>query len=85
MPIKQEVVETSEVIETHQPHLLPTPTSEAKNNECILPKKRKAKRVCKIVDKIAMKKKKKRDEKNKTFEWTRNKRFAYEMYKFQCL
>ena len=67
MPIKQEVVETSEVVETYQPHLLPTPTSTAKNNECILPKKRKAKRVCKIVDKIAMKKKK-RDEKNKTFE-----------------
>ena len=67
MPIKQEVVETSEVVETYQPHLLPTPASEAKNKECILPKKRKAKRECKIVDKIAMKKMK-RDEKSKTFE-----------------
>ena len=55
--IKQEVMETSVVIETCQlPPPLSTPVLEAEKKECKPPKKRKAKRKCEIAAKIAMKK-----------------------------
>ena len=57
MLIKQERVETSEVVEMYQSNPLSTPASEAEKKERKLPKKKKAKREYKIVGKIAMKKK----------------------------
>ena len=57
MPTRQEVAETSEVVGTCPPHP-PTsiPTLEAEKKES-MSKKRKAKRECNIVVKIALKKK----------------------------
>ena len=63
MPIKQEVVETRDVVEMCQPPpLLSTPALETEKKECKLPKKnanyqkkRKAKPECEIVAKIVMK------------------------------
>ena len=46
MLIKQEVVETSEVVEICQSPPSSTPAPEAKEKECKLPKKRKAKYEC---------------------------------------
>ena len=46
MLIKQEVVETSEVVEICQSPPSSTPSPEAKKKECKLPKKRKAKYEC---------------------------------------
>ena len=59
MSIKQEVQETSKVVETCQPQPPPlsTPAPKAEKKECKPPKKRKAKRKCEIIAKIAMKKK----------------------------
>ena len=57
MLIKQESVETSEVVEMYQSHPLSIPASEAEKKECKLPKKKKAEREYEIVGKIAMKKK----------------------------
>ena len=58
MPIKQEVMETSERVETYQQPPWPFPASETEKKECKPPKKRNAKRECEIISKIAMKQKK---------------------------
>ena len=57
MPIKQEVIETNEVVEMCSPHPpTPTPTPEAEKRKC-KPKKGKAKHECDIVSKITFEKK----------------------------
>ena len=58
MPIKQEVMETSERVETYQPPPSPFSASKAEKKKCKPPKKRKAKCECEIVSKIAVKQKK---------------------------
>ena len=63
MPTRQEVAETSEVVGTCPPHPpTPIPTLEAEKKES-MPKKRKAKRECNIVVKIALKEKKCKEKK----------------------
>ena len=58
LSIKQEVVETREVVQTCPPPTLSTPVSKAEKKECKPSKKRKAKCEHEIIAKIAMKKKK---------------------------
>ena len=78
--IKQEVVETSEVVEMcppNPPSSTATPEVEKKEYK---PKKRKAKCKCDIAAKIELKKKKREEKKSVRPE---NERFSYEAYKFQ--
>ena len=57
MLIKQEVVETSQVVEMcPPPPLPPTPAPEVAEKECKLPKKSKAKCECEAISKIAIEK-----------------------------
>ena len=65
MPLKQEVVETSEMVEMCQlqPPPLSTSTIEAKKKKGKPPKRRKVKSKCKIITKIAMNKMKRNEKK----------------------
>ena len=86
MPIKQEATETSEVVEMCQPQSPPlsTPTLEAEKRNANHQKREKRSANVKLLLKLWWKKKMWWKQ-GKTFEWTRNKRFAYETYKFQYL